>query len=133
MQECVKAGLPVNGIAFINEELTPTSGNPLGYYERQTAPVKGMIQKVWPVELQEIDPADISALVVLDRHNKQALFRSMQQQAGRENMDYPADKAYGEISATLKDYLQTTGIEHLLVYTEELDDRIEEILAYLSK
>lgn len=85
------------------------------------------------MELQEIDPADITALVVLDRRDKQALYRSMQKQATRENMDYPAEKAYEEISSTLKDYLQRTGIEHLFVYTEELDDRIGEILAYLDR
>lgn len=132
MQECINAGLPVNGVAFINEQLTPIEGNPGGYYECKAGPQKGMIQKLWPVELAKIDPADISALLVLDRLDKQALFLSMQKQANREHMDYPAEQAYEEISSTLNAYLDKTGIDYLRVYTEELDDRIKEILAYLG-
>ena len=133
MQQCIKARLPVNGIAFVNEQLTPQVGNPEGYYEMPGKPQAGKIQKVWPVQLKEIDPKNISALVVLDRRDKQALFASMQQQAKRENLEYPVEQAYEEISQTLKDYLLTTGITHKLVYTEDLDDEIGSILAYLAK
>jgi hypothetical protein len=132
MQQCVRAGLPVNGVAFVNEALTPHAGNPQGYYEMSGRPQHGMIQKVWPVQLQELDPAEISALLVLDRRDKQALFASMQQQAERESVDYPVEQAYAEISQTLRDYLEKTGIEYKLVYTEELDERLDEILAYLG-
>ena len=133
MQQCIKARLPVNGIAFVNEQLIPQVGNPEGYYEMPGEPQAGKIQKVWPVQLKEIDPKNISALVVLDRRDKQALFASMQQQAKRENLEYPVEQAYEEISQTLKDYLLTTGITHKLVYTEDLDDEIGSILAYLAK
>lgn len=133
MQQCIQAGLPVNATPFVNGELTPREGNPEGYFERATAPQKGKIQKVWPVELAGIDPGDIDALVVLDRRDKQALFRSMDQQAKREQLDYPSEQAYAEISGTLRSYLDTTGIAYLLVYTEELDDRIDEILTYFGK
>ena len=75
MQECIKAGLPVNATAFIDETLTPREGNPLGYFERETEPTKGLVQKVWPVELAKINPEEISTLVVLDRRDKQALFK----------------------------------------------------------
>lgn len=132
MQQCVKAGLPVNGVPFINETLTPRDGNPQGYYEMPDGPKRGMIQKVWPVQLREINPNDISALLVLDRRDKQALFDSMQQQADRESMDYPVEQAYAEISGALQEYLQTTGINYKLVYTEELNERLDEILAYLG-
>ena len=47
-------------------------------------------------------------------------------------MDYPVEQAYAEISQTLRDYLEKTGIEYKLVYTEELDERLDEILAYLG-
>lgn len=132
MQQCVKAGLAVNGVAFINEQLTPHEGNPEGYYEMVAAPQRGMVQKVWPRDLENIDPKQISALVVFDRRDKQALYDSMQQQAEREQFSYSASAAYEEISTTLKNYLASTGIDYLLVYTEELDDRIEEILKYLE-
>ncbi len=132
MQQCVKAGLPVNGVAFVNEQLTPKSGNPNGYYEMQGAPQVGQIQKVWPVELKEINPQEISALIVVDRRDKQALFASMRRQAKRERFDYPAEQAYKEISQTLKTYLHSTGIRYKLVYTEDLDCEIDSILAYLA-
>jgi len=132
MQQCVKAGLAVNGVAFINEQLTPYEGNPEGYYEMVSPPQSGMVQKVWPRDLENIDPEKISALVVFDRRDKQALFASMQQQAEREQFSYSASAAYEEISSRLKGYLESTGIDYMLVYTEELDDRIEEILKYLE-
>ncbi|MBL1433361.1 MAG: hypothetical protein COC05_02435 [Gammaproteobacteria bacterium] len=133
MQQCIKAKLPVNGIAFVNEALTPHTGNPDGYFEMQGEPQTGQIQKVWPVQLKEIDPKNISALLVLDRRDKQALFASMEQQAKRENLDYPVEQAYEEISRTLKDYLLKTGIAHKRVYTEDLDTEIDAILAYLAR
>jgi len=133
MQQCIKAKLPVNGIAFVNEQLTPQSGNPEGYYEMSGEPQADQIQKVWPVQLKEIDPKNIRALLVLDRRDKSALFSSMQQQAERENLDYPVEQAYAEISQTLKDYLLKTGIDYKRVYTEDLDAEIDSILAYLAK
>lgn len=132
MQHCVEAGLPVNGVAFINEQLTPHAGNPKGYYEMVQPPQHGMVQKVWPVDLINIDPAHISTLVVLDRRDKTALFASMQQQAQREQFNYDAAQAYAEISAQLSSYLARTQVKYLLVYTEELDERIGEIIRYLS-
>jgi len=132
MQQCIKANLPVNGIAFVNEQLTPQAGNPDGYYEMPGEPQTGQIQKVWPVQLKEIDPQKITALLVLDRRDKQALFASMRQQAERENLDYPIEQAYDEISRTLRDYLQQTGIAYKFVYTEDLNDEIDAVLAYLA-
>ena len=133
MQQCIKARLPVNGVAFVNEQLTPQSGNPDGYYEMPGEPQKGQIQKVWPVQLKDIDPKNISALLVLDRRDKSALFASMRKQAKRESMDYPVEQAYEEISQTLKNYLQKTSIAHKLVYTEDLNDEIDAILDYLAE
>lgn len=132
MQQCIKAKLPVNGIAFVDEKLTPRSGNPEGYYEMPGEPKTGQIQKVWPVQLKNIDPKNISALLVLDRRDKSALFASMQKQAKLEKLDYPVEQAYREISQTLKNYLLTTDIAHKLVYTEDLDDEINSILKYLA-
>lgn len=133
MQQCVKAGLPVNGVAFVNKVLTPPSGNPEGYYEMQDEPQPGQIQKIWPVQLKEINPKDITALLVLDRRDKQALFVSMRQQAKREDLDYPVEQAYEKISQTLKYYLKTKGVAYKLVYTEDLNNEIDAILTYLSK
>jgi len=133
MQQCVKAGLPVHGEAFVSEALTPVEGNPGGYYEITSPPQPGMVQKVWPVDLEKIDPKDISALLVLDRRDKTALFESMARQAQREKLDYPADKAYEKISSTLQHYLDKTGIEYKLVYTEDLDSEIDSIIEYLKK
>ncbi len=132
MQQCVKAGLRVNGIAFVNEVLTPKAGNQRGYYEMDGEPKADQIQKVWPVQLKQIDPENITALLVLDRRDKKALFASMQRQAQRENMNYPVEQAYKEISQTLREYLEKTNIDFKSVYTEDLNDRIDEILAYLS-
>jgi len=132
MQQCVKACLPVNGVAFISEALTPVEGNPDGYYEITSPPQAGMVQKVWPVDLVKIDPHDISALLVLDRRDKAALLESMTRQAQREKLDYPADTAYEEISTTLQDYLDKTGIDYKLVYTEDLDNEIDAIIEYLG-
>ncbi|HEB63212.1 MAG TPA: hypothetical protein ENJ07_01890 [Gammaproteobacteria bacterium] len=132
MQQCVKAGLPVNGVAFINEVLTPKAGNHEGYYEMYGEPEAGQIQKVWPAQLSQVDPENITALLVLDRRDKKALFASMQRQAQRENMNYPVEQAYEEISQTLRDYLKKTGVSFKQVYTEELNDRIDEVLAYLA-
>jgi len=132
MQQCVKAGLRVNGIAFVNEVLTPKAGNQEGYYEMYGEPKADQIQKVWPVQLKQIDPKNITALLVLDRRDKKALFASMQRQAQRENMNYPVEQAYKEISQTLREYLEKTNVDFKPVYTEDLNDRIDEILAYLS-
>ena len=132
MQQCVKAGLPVNGQAFISEHLTPAEGNPGGYYEMTTPAKAGMVQKVWPVDLVKLDPGEISALVVLDRRDKEALLASMTRQAQREKLDHPADKAYEQISKTLQDYLDKTGITYKHVYTEDLDDEIDAIIEYLK-
>jgi len=131
MQQCVKACLPVNGEAFIDETLTPHEGNPQGYYEMIQPPRRDMVQKVWPVDLVNIKPAEIKALVVLDRRDKDALFTSMRKQAQREQMGYPVEQAYQEVSDTLQQYLSSTGVHHKLFYTEELDEHIEEIIAYL--
>jgi len=132
MQQCIKASLPVNGTAFISEKLTPSEGNPNGYYEMISPPQTGMIQKVWPVDLIKLDPNDISALLVLDRRNKEELLASMEKQAKRENLNYPADKAYEEISTTLEKYLEETGIDYKFVYTEDLDSEIDTIIEYLK-
>ncbi len=132
MQQCVKTGLPVNGKAFVNEILTPLAGNPEGYYEMLGEPQHGQIQKVWPVQLKEVDPKEIAALLVLDRRDKQTLFASMRRQAKREGLDYSAEQAYEEISQTLKDYLKKTRVSYKLVYTEDIDDEIGSILTYLA-
>lgn len=132
MRACVRAGLPVNGVPFISEALTPQAGNPQGYYEMLQPPQQGMVQKVWPVQLANIDPGHIRAMVVLDRRDKDALFASMRQQAQREQMDYPVEQAYRQISDTLTAYLQNGEVDYRLFYTEDLDVCIDEIVAYLA-
>ena len=134
MQQLHEAGLPVYWDEEINQVL-PDAGNPGGYYETTTTNLpllNNVICKVWPLGSAG---ADIERMVVLER-GREAQLRSIEIQMEREAQIL---EAVGLTSWTPEDFLDKSqealkpllSIPHLRVRTEDLNDRIEEIINYM--
>lgn len=132
MRRLHNAGLPVQYNSSI-DAVMPPAGNPMGYYEwlnGDTAKDNAII-KVWPISA---NPTIINKMVVLYRDRSTQL-ASIERQMTRERklldaagIDWTAEEHLDKSLAALQPLL---GIPHLAIRTEELDERISDIINYL--
>ena len=133
MKELLDAGLPVHWDPSIDAAL-PVDGNPRGYYETLPSDYRSVtdkIVKVWPLAAQY---ADIERMVVLER-NRESQLASIAEQVERErelldalDISWTPEEFLDRSSKALSLYL---SIPHLRVRTEDLSERIDEIISYL--
>ena len=133
MRSLIEAGLPVHWNKEL-EAVLPSEGNPSGYFETHLSDLHGLsdvICKVWPLGVGE---ADIERMVVLERGRK-AQLRSIELQIEREKhlldvvgLDWTPEDFLDKSLEALQPLL---SIPHLRVRTEDLDERIQEIINYM--
>ncbi len=133
MKQLHDSGLPVHWDAEL-EEILPPEGNPGGYYETfavNLPKLNDVICKVWPLG---VNGADIERMVVLER-GREAQLKSIEIQMEREaqllealGLDWEPEDFLVKSEAALKPLL---SIPHLRVRTEDLNDRIDEIINYM--
>lgn len=132
MHRLAQAGLPVEYSQSV-EDVMPAEGNPLGYYEclLSDLPTANAIIKAWPLTA---DPMIIERMVVLYRDRSTQL-ASIERQMTRERelldaagIVWTAEEHLDKSLDALQPFL---GIPHLAIRTEDLDDRISDIINYM--
>ncbi len=133
MRKLHEAGLPVHWDSSIDEQM-PAEGNPRGYYETHFKDYKSLedvIVKVWPLSARF---ADIERMVILER-DRDSQIASIEKQMVREQalletlgISWSAEDFRDKSAEALNLYL---SIPHLRVRTEDLDERIDEIINYM--
>jgi len=128
-----EAGLPVHWDPSIDETM-PAEGNPQGYYEthfQNYQSLEDVIVKVWPLSARY---ADIEKMVILER-DRDSQIASIEKQMVRERellatlgIAWSAEDFRDRSAEALNLYL---SIPHLRVRTEDLDERIDEIINYM--
>lgn len=128
-----EAGLPVHWDSSIDEKM-PAEGNPQGYYEthfQDYRSLEDVIVKVWPMSARF---ADVEKMVVLER-DRDSQIASIEKQMVRERalldtlgITWSAEDFRDRSAEALNLYL---SIPHLRVRTEDLDERIDEIINYM--
>jgi hypothetical protein len=133
MRSLHEAGLPVSWDPEV-DALLPEEGNPGGYFETDYHNYKSfddVILKVWPLAMHL---ADIEKMVVLER-NRANQIASIEKQVARERelldqlgVTWAPEEFVDRSLEALSPFL---SIPHLRVRTEDLDERIEEIISYM--
>ena len=131
MRKCVEAGLNVKFDSVL-EGMLPPEGNPTGYYEYNPMDLGKLtdgVIKVWPIFLHRIVP---DKMVVLRRKQSGRQYDSIRKQAVREGGSvYPPQWVEQSLCALLE-FLPQTQAEVRVYETEELDDKIDEIINFLG-
>lgn len=133
MRQCKIAGLEVHGSKYLHGMLPP-AGNPGGYYD--LTPVEIMkatsgVAKVWPVQYKNlIDPP--SKVLVVRRQDREAQLASIVKQAKREKHEIDAAHSIEMSEEIYRRCFDGLDIPTLEVYTEELNDRLDDILTFLG-
>ena len=133
MKSLLDAGLPVHWDQSLCDIL-PEDGNPDGYYETMFQDYRShedVILKVWPLTMQH---ADIERMVVLERSRENQL-ASIEKQMVREQK-LLEERGIGLTPTEFIDLSHQAleiylSIPHLRVSTEDLDDRIDEIISFM--
>ena len=133
MQSIRDAGIPIYWDTHI-EAVLPSEGNPGGYFEtnpKDFPSLKDVVCKVWPISA---GTADIERMVILER-DRETQLHSIQLQMDRERelleivgLDWTPEDFLTKSLAALQPLLSTP---HLRVRTEDLNDRIAEIIQFM--
>jgi hypothetical protein len=133
MRKLHEAGLPVHWDPSIDKKM-PSEGNPEGYYETHFQDYRSLdnvIVKVWPLSARF---ADMEKMVVIER-SRESQLASIEKQMVREQalletlgIDWAPEEFLDKSAQALNLYL---SIPHLRVRTEDLDERIDEIINYM--
>ena len=133
MKSLIEAGLPVHWDQCV-DDLLPTAGNTAGYYETDHVnlpDLSGVIVKVWPLAAHL---ASIEKAVILER-NRDCQLASIEKQMVRERellatlgIDWTAEDFIDQSEKALTPLL---SIPHLRIRTEDLDDRIDDIITFM--
>lgn len=151
MQKAKEKGLPISGDMFL-EELTIKKHNPNGYWDLNpfmlptllnTNKLNNSICKVWPESLLFIDNKNIKNIVILSRKNKINQLKSMSKVL-KDELELPINKIFYNnsnvsellINSTINllTWLKTNNSTNILyVHTEDLDNKIDNILSFLER
>jgi hypothetical protein len=142
MKKAKDAGLPIIGKPF--DEMLVPKHNPNGYWETTSTKPKVLnnhVVKLWSPDLSLIPPFKISNILVLERKDKLAQMHSTYKVFKDECKLNPTfAKLYNpaniiqEHSAFLERWLKQINQNNIMrVYTEDLDDSIEQILSFLER
>lgn len=128
-----EAGVPIKYDRSI-DRFMPASGNPLGYFESYPESLTNYdntVAKVWPISAK---PETIEKMVVLYRDRATQL-ASIERQMTRERELLDAAgigwTAEEHLDRSLRALEPLLGIPHLAIRTEELDERISDIINYM--
>ena len=133
MKSLIDAGLPVHWDSRL-EAIFPAEGNPAGYYETDHVnlpDLSDVIVKVWPLAAHL---ASIEKAVILER-NRDCQLASIEKQMVRERellatlgITWTAEDFIDQAEKALTPLL---SIPHLRIRTEDLDDRIDDIITFM--
>ena len=124
MGKLIEADLPV----YWTEHLKIDGAMYDTWYD-EFSELDNVIAKVWPNHLQR---ADVGRMVVLHR-NESTQVKSIKQQMKRErNQGLVIEQTPKQLIDQAKWILSLVKIPRLVVRTEELDDRIDEIIEWMS-
>ena len=130
MQECIKAGLPVNFDPIL-EAMLPPEGNPGGYFEYNPIDLPGLtsgITKVWPLYLHM---TEVEKVVLLQRESGPQ-YASIREQVRREGISCYPPHLVAQSLQMLTDWLPTTAAEVRIYRTEDLSSSINDILEFIG-
>jgi len=134
MRQSKIAGLPVRGTKYLHGRL-PVAGNPGGYYCQLPEEVRDMTEgvgKVWPLQLRFLTvPA--SKIVVLERRDLDAQRESIIKQSTRELFEVDPDEIIRKSASAMAGYIEAFEPEVMIVATEELNDKIQDIINFLGE
>jgi hypothetical protein len=146
MNELRKAGIPIMGNKFL-PGITIKKHNPTGYWEldpftivelSKTDRFNGHVIKLWPQGLSLFEPSRIQCAVILERKDKQEQLKSISKVWEDEKQTEigslfshltPEDLINNQIKS-LESYKFNSALH---VYTEDLNNRIGEIIKYLER
>lgn len=133
MRRLHEAGVPCHWDDALTDIL-PVEGNPDGYFEtpyQNYRSIRNKVVKVWPLSMHF---ADIERMVVLER-SRESQLASIKKQMARErtlleerSIVLTPEEFIDRSHNALELYL---SIPHLRVRTEDLDERIDEIISYM--
>ena len=133
MKSLLDAGLPVHWDSRL-EAILPAEGNPAGYYETDYVnlpDLSDVVVKVWPLAAHL---ASIEKAVILER-NRDCQLASIEKQLVRERellatlgITWTAEEFIDQSEKALTPLL---SIPHLRIRTEDLDDRIDDIITFM--
>lgn len=133
MRQARVRGYEIHGVKY--HPWAPVKGNPGGYYDMNDYDIPALrngVAKVWPRQMRLLR-AIPDSLVVLERRDKDAWLASIDKQIKREGGDITADQvlehSYPLMDLCLEDYPGKV----LKVYTEDLDERINEIFQFIGE
>lgn len=134
MREAKLRCIPVEGTLYLHGLQNP-EGNPGGYYDLLDQEVEWLrsgIAKVWPRQIFSL-PVEPTKLVTLKRRDQDAWLDSMQRYFELEGVKEDPEKVLRDSTFYLETYLREYNGALLEVYTEDIDDRLYEILQFIGE
>ena len=138
--------IPTLGQRFL--EFTPEDENPNGYWELHPSLIKDGVHhrewknlciKLWPCVLLKTPAYNINSLVILERLDKEKQKESTIRVHNKEKELMYYESPFNPIEDIidwsrwcLSRVLEKTNCPILRVYTEDISDRVEEILAFME-
>ena len=145
MQQLDAMGLPVVGEKQI-KGWTVEEENPLGYYELEPQDLlagleagayEDLILKIWPPALTAAH--GLKKVVVLERRDRDAHLMSIRRTLDAEvlangiSIQFTPDEILDIHYSAIDRWLDSDpGVDHLHVFTEELDERLGEIVTFIG-
>jgi hypothetical protein len=141
MTQAKHNGIPIHGVKFINN-VTVEHHNPDGYWEtfQYNSNIDNCLVKLWYPVFTEVNPKNISRILVLERKNKDNQFSSMLKVFKDEcilNNDFRnlsvTKKWLDNYISVTENWLSTIDDKKIKkVYTEDLNKNLEEILCFIK-
>jgi len=150
MLKLKEAGVPIKGYKNLDTYTVPEK-NPNGYWELLPHDLLDMykdgrannhVMKVWPVLFDYINPKDVACIVVLQRKNTDIQKQSIESLVIEEkklprwegiNMP-PAEKIISIYKNETELFLNKINKDKVLnVYTEELNNEVENIISFFKR
>lgn len=135
MRQAKVAGLNIHGTKYLHGT-QPVTGNPGGYYDlldEEVLAAKSGVAKVWGRQMPFLRTIP-DKILVLERRDREAWLESITKQIKREGLESrltapeTLEKTGSMLSAQLLDF---PG-EIMRVYTEDLDNKLQDILTFIG-
>ena len=133
MRQAKRRGYNVRGSKYAHGTL-PVEGNPGGYYDLlmdEVLQLRSGVAKVWSAAFAGIQ-VPVDRMVVLKRQDTQAQIESINRQKKREGLRVEASSAIEYSSGLLSLYLESYQGQVMEVYTEDIDNKLIDILKFLG-
>jgi hypothetical protein len=123
------AGVPVYTTPD-TDKLFPPEGNPHGYYETDTSELPNLdevVVKVWPGPALLSTPIERAVIIQRDRESQLDSMRRFSELEPWSDCGVTME----EFLTMTDEYLKDIEFPFLVVQTEELDERMDEIIEYM--